>query len=346
MSDFPVVFKPADTTIVTEDTTNLSIFFEPVNGFSFSEQRMPFLPDAKGIQLFIPGKFIEPSFAFTRNRRTQTYMFETLYLCPFCPTLATETLTKPTRNSLIIKGSITENNVQQSIFLYIPFEVQTLQTGTQINLFDEVNKSMMAARTNENNKVTGTTIDLNNMVPKTPYHYYELVNDKKNVVIFFETSSLLLDPSLVALISPKMEYNAKTTNKTFTIYNSVNPPEMKRITLGMEDSIYIDCMPVDLVNEEKKTYLKQMPTLKGLNGLPAVPAIPMPNVQGLNFATDLIDQTTSYLEKSTHYILFIVFLALIVFLIFSIKKMFKATADDVEEDILPLLKEIQKKTGN
>jgi hypothetical protein len=69
----------------------------------------------------------------------------------------------------------------------------------------------------------------------------------------------------------------------------------------------------------------------------------MPNVQGLSYATDLIDQTTSYLEKSTHYILFLVFLALMVFLIFSIKKMFTASNDDVEADILPLLKEIQEK---
>jgi hypothetical protein len=120
---------------------------------------------------------------------------------------------------------------------------------------------------------------------------------------------------------------------------------MKRLTLGMEDNIYIDCMPVELVNEDRKTFMKQMniPTLKGANGLPV---IPMPNVQGLSYATDLIDQTTSYLEKSTHYILYLVFLALLVFLIFSVKKMFSTSMEDVEKDILPLLKEIQKKTAN
>jgi hypothetical protein len=101
-------------------------------------------------------------------------------------------------------------------------------------------------------------------------------------------------------------------------------------------------MPVELVNEDKKTYLKDIPTLKGSNGLPV---IPIPNVQGLNYATDLIDQTTSYLEKSTHDILFLVFLSLMVFLIFSVKKMFSKSSDNVEEDILPLLKEIQKKVN-
>jgi hypothetical protein len=175
------------------------------------------------------------------------------------------------------------------------------------------------------------------------------VNDKKNVIIFFDSSSLILSSTLVGMVPRKMEYNKKTTNKTFTIYESTNPPEMRRITLGMEDSIYIDCMPVELVNEDKKTFLKKMPslkesTLKGIDGL-GLPGIVMPNIQGLNFATDLIDQATSYLEKSTHYILFLVFLALIVFLIFSIKKMFKASSDDVEKDIMPLLKEIQKKVN-
>jgi hypothetical protein len=139
-----------------------------------------------------------------------------------------------------------------------------------------------------------------------------------------------------------MEYNQKTTNKTFTLYESANGPENRRITQGMEDNIYIDCMPVELVNEDKKTYLKDIPTLKGVNGLPV---IPIPNAQGLSYATDLIDQTTSYLEKSTHYILFLVFLSLMVFLIFSVKKMFSKSSDNVEEDILPLLKEIQKKVN-
>jgi hypothetical protein len=345
MSVFPVVFTPADTEIVKEDTTNLSFFFEPINGFSFFERQLPFM-NTQCIQLFLQGKFIQPSFTFTRNRRTQSYMLETLYLSPLCPTVSTKKLTTPTRNSFVMKGSMTENNKTQNIFMYIPFERQTLEAGTQVNTFDEMNKVIMNARLNDNTKVAGTTIDLNSMIPKTPYHYHELLSGgESNIIIFFESSSILLDPSLIALIPPNIKYNDNITNKTFTIYESVNPPDMKRITLGMEDNIYIDCMPVELVNEEKKTFMKQMnmPTLKGADGLPV---LPMPNVQGLSYATDLIDQTTSYLEKSTHYILFIVFLALMVFLIFSVKKMFNASVDDVEEDIMPLLKEIQKKTGN
>jgi hypothetical protein len=343
MSVFPVVFTPNDTTIITEDTTNLSIFFEPIPGFTFTKRPIPFLPSIMGIQLFIPGKFIEPSFAFTRNRRTQTYLLETLYLSPLCPTLVTDKLNNPTRNSLIIKGSITENGVTQHILLYIPFEPQTLDANVQVDLFDEANKAILNAINNEDTKVTGATIDLNNMVPKTPYHYYEiLVNGQKNVVLFFESSSILLDPSLGKMIPMNSVYNKNITNRTFTLYESVNPPEMKRVTTGMEDSIYIDCMPVDLVNEDKKTYMKKMPTLKGPNGLPV---IPMPNIQGLNYATDLIDQTTSYLERSTHYILFLVFLILMVFLIFSIKKMFESSSESAVEDIMPLLKEIQKKVA-
>jgi hypothetical protein len=136
-----------------------------------------------------------------------------------------------------------------------------------------------------------------------------------------------------------VNYN-NTTNKTFTLYQSVNIPENKRVISGMEDTIYIDCMPVELLNEDKNTFMKKMPTLKGVDGLPV---LPMPNVQGMSYATDLIDKTTSYLEKSTHYILFLVFLALMVFLIFSIKKMFGASSENAEEEILPLLKEIQKK---
>ena len=351
MSDFPVVFTPADTSIMTEDTTNLSYLFNTISGFKIeNKEPLPFLPGILGVQLSIQGNFNEPSFAFTRNRRTQTYKLDSLYLAPFCPTFNIVELPDPTRNSLVIKGSIAENGVQQTIFLYIPFEVQTVENCiVQVNLFDKVNTLMVNAINNNLKEVKGTNIDLNKMIPKSPYQYYELVNDKKNVIIFFDSSSLILSSTLVGMVPRKMEYNTKTTNKTFTIYESTNPPEMRRITLGMEDSIYIDCMPVELVNEDKKTFLKKMPslkesTLKGIDGL-GLPGIVMPNIQGLNFATDLIDQATSYLEKSTHYILFLVFLALIVFLIFSIKKMFKASSDDVEKDIMPLLKEIQKKVN-
>jgi hypothetical protein len=346
MSDFPVVFTPADTTLVTEDTTNLSYLCPPIQGFRFTDKvTLPFLPEAQGIQLALQGNFNEHAFAFTRHRRTQTYLLETLYLVPFCPTFSVTKLTDPTRHALVVKGSVTENGVQQTLFLYIPFESQTVETCiVQVNLFDKVNQLMVNALNNDVNDITGTTIDLNKMIPKTPFHYYELMNDKKNIILFFDSSSLILDSAVIGLIPSNMDYNKKTTNKTFTLYESVNPPEMRRITTGMEDNIYIDCMPVELVNEDKKTFMKQMevPTLKGANGLPVVP---MPNVQGLNYATDLIDQTSSYLEKSTHYILFLVFLALIVFLIFSIKKMFRESADSTEEDILPLLKEIQKKVN-
>jgi len=354
MSEFPVVFTPADTTNIVEETTNLSFFFEPVEGFTFLEQKLPFFNDVKGYQLFLKGKFTEPSFAFTRKNRTQTYMLETIYLAPLCPTFVagitpkcptdpSNDLTEPTRNSLIIKGSILEYNVKKTIYLYIPFVPPGIGSGTQVNLFEDANTAIVAARRNRETKVTGEAIDLNSMVPRTPFRYHDFNTDgQSNMIIFFDTSSILLDPSLIAIIKPNILYNKRTTNKTFNVFESINAPEMKRITPGMEDSIYIDCMPVELVNEEKKTFFKDLPTLKGANGLPA---IPMPNIQGLNYATDLIDQTTSYLEKASNYILFLVFLALMVYLIFSVKKMFNASTDDAEEEIMPLLKEIQKKTA-
>ena len=340
MSEFPVVFTPADTDIIVEDTTNLSFFFEPINGFSFFEKRQPFMPDANCIQIYLQSKFIQPSFSFTRNRRTQKYMLDSLFLSPLCPTVTAAALTTPTRQSFVIKGSFTENNKTESIFLYIPFEDQTLETGTQVNHFEEMNKSIVNAISKRDTVVKGISFDLNVMVPITPYYYHELlVGGQSNIIILFESSSLLLDDRLKPFIPPNIKYN-NTTNKTFSLYQSVNTPENKRVISGMEDTIYIDCMPVDLVNEEKKTFMKKMPTLKGVDGLPV---LPMPNVQGMTYATDLIDKTTSYLEKSTHYILFLVFLALMVFLIFSIKKMFSASSEDAEEEILPLLKEIQKK---
>ena len=342
MSDFPVVFTPADTSTMREDTTNLSYLFPNLNGFVISTQPLPFLPEVKGLQLSVKGNLNEQAFAFTRNRRTQTYLLDTLYLAPLCPTYSNGPLTTPTRQSLVIKGSSAEDT-KQVIYLYIPFETQTVESCiVQVNKFDKMNRLLVNALNLKVSDINGTNIDLNKMIPNTPFQYYEIINDKKNTILFFDTSSLVLDSTVAIMIPTKMEYNQKTTNKTFTLYESVNGPENRRITQGMEDNIYIDCMPVELVNEDKKTYLKDIPTLKGVNGLPV---IPIPNAQGLSFATDLIDQTTSYLERSTHYILFLVFLSLMVFLIFSVKKMFSKSADNVEEDILPLLKEIQKKVN-
>lgn len=341
MSDFPVVFTPADTSIMREDT-NLSYLFPNLNGFVMSTQPLPFLPEVKCLQLSVKGNLNEQAFAFTRNRRTQTYLLDTLYLVPLCPTYSNTPLSTPTRQSLLIKGSSAEDT-KQVIYIYIPFEIQTVESSiVQVNQFEKMNRVMVSSLNIGVVDINGINLDLNKMIPSTPYQYYEIINDKKSTIIFFDTSSLVLDSFFQNVIPTNMEYNQKTTNKTFTVYESMNGPENKRITQGMEDSIYIDCMPVDLVNEDKKTYLKDIPAIKGVNGLPV---IPIPNIQGLNYATDLIDQTTSYLEKSTHYILFLVFLSLMVFLIFSVKKMFSKSADNVEQDIIPLLKEIQKKVN-
>jgi hypothetical protein len=307
-----------------------------------STKPLPFLPEIKCLQLSVKGNLNEQAFAFTRNRRTQTYLLDTLYLAPLCPTYSNGPLSTPTRQSLVIKGSSAEDT-KQVIYIYIPFETQTVESCmVQVNQFEKMNRVMVSSLNIGVVDINGINLDLNKMIPSTPYQYYEIINDKNNTILFFDTSSLVLDTFFQNVIPTKMEYNQKTTNKTFTLYESMNGPENKRITQGMEDNIYIDCMPVELVNEDKKTYLKDIPTLKGVNGLPV---IPIPNAQGLSYATDLIDQTTSYLEKSTHYILFLVFLSLMVFLIFSIKKMFSKSSDNVEEDILPLLKEIQKKVN-
>ena len=341
MSDFPVVFTPADTSTKREDT-NLSYLFPSLNGFVISFNLLPFLPEVRCIQLSVKGNLNEQAIAFTLNRRTQTYLLDTLYLAPLCPTYSNGPLSTPTRQSLVIKGSSAEDT-KQFIYIYIPFETQTVESCiVQVNQFEKMNRVMVSSLNIGVGDINGINIDLNKMIPNTPFKYYEIIDDKKSTIVFFDTSSLVLDTFFQDIIPTKMEYNQKTTNKTFTLYDSVKGPENRRITQGMEDSIYIDCMPVDLVNEDKKTYLKDIPELKGVNGLPI---IPIPNVQGLSYATDLIDQTTSYLEKSTHYILFLVFLSLMVFLIFSVKKMFSKSADNVEEDIIPLLKEIQKKVN-
>ena len=86
MSDFPVVFTPADTSTMREDTTNLSYLFPILNGFVLSTQTLPFLPEVKCLQLSVKGNLNEQVFAFTRNRHTQTYLLDTVYLAPLCPT--------------------------------------------------------------------------------------------------------------------------------------------------------------------------------------------------------------------------------------------------------------------
>jgi hypothetical protein len=216
MSVFPVVFTPADTEIVIEDTTNLSFFFEPINGFSFFQKKQPFMPDVNCIQIYLQSKFIQPSFSFTRNRRTQKYMLDSLFLSPLCPTVSTATVTTPTRQSFVIKGSFTENNKTESIFLYIPFEVQSLEAGTQVNHFEEMNKSIVNARSKRDTVITGISFDLNTMVPSTPYYYHELlVGGQSNIIILFDSSSLLLDDALKSLIPPNVNYNNTTNHHNY-----------------------------------------------------------------------------------------------------------------------------------
>ena len=107
--------------------------------------------------------------------------------------------------------------------------------------------------------MSGTMLDLNPYIPKKPFSYYTHENVVKYHVAFFEESDLkysanLSIPNFTAVGTAPPAY--PETPKIETLYLSKDTPVYRKaLSDTFQDNIYIDCVPVDLL-EKPKNYTK------------------------------------------------------------------------------------------
>ena len=195
------------------------------------------------LRLYLENRSALPALSISSKGVTHLFTLQTLYLSHWHPykTRVSD------RISLVIECTH-QKNPSEKLLVYIPVS-KTATSKVPFNLIENTIAS---------NPVAGTMLDLNQYIPKKPFSYYTYENVAKYHVVFFDESDLKYSAALtipnypiVGTTSPYPE-----TPKIETLYLSKDTPVYRKaLSDTFQDNIYIDCVPVDLL-EKPKNYTK------------------------------------------------------------------------------------------
>jgi hypothetical protein len=185
-----------------------------------------------------------PALSISSKGVTHLFTLNSLYLCRWYPhkTLPSDQI------SLVIEGTH-QKNPSEKLLLYIPVS----KSATAKVPFQLIETTITTT------PMTGTMLDLNPFIPKKRFSYYTYENVTKYHVAFFEESDLkysatLSIPDFAVVGTAKPAY--PETPKIETLYLSKDTPVYRKaLSDTFQDNIYIDCVPVDLL-EKPKNYTK------------------------------------------------------------------------------------------
>jgi Na+-transporting methylmalonyl-CoA/oxaloacetate decarboxylase gamma subunit len=223
--------------------------------------------------------------------------------------------------SFVIEGLSLQNTNGEKILVYIPLNQGT---GSKSNMFYPMEAALTSESKTLRDNSTDLSIDFNKFIPENKYYYHTYTDSASTLyhIITFDTSLLSYDPNFGNILSTSLDKKTtdylseiKEKNNATISYplfvSTSNPINQDVIPNTFEDNIYIDCQPVDLLNNEGKNYLQT--TVKEAVGL------------------------VSYIEKSFPYLIFIVFLSLLIYFIYSLSSFIKSqfqTGDQPTTNVL------------
>ena len=101
---------------------------------------------------------------------------------------------------------------------------------------------------------------MNEFIPATTtdtdlYTYYKFTDNNGIIfhVVYFNNSSLGHTPALAV---PKNKAQYLATEQILNYKSTTVAKKHTNMTNQFEDNIYIDCVPIDLINQKEKKYLK------------------------------------------------------------------------------------------
>jgi hypothetical protein len=300
------------TSITAVDTSNVLN-----EGLSIKQS-----PKAPAIILSLGGRTSKAVMSIGMNGKLSSFNLYNAYITKVFPKF------KKLDNaySFVIEG-ISANSVNgEKIMIFIPINPPSLTNKLegQGNQFFSIHSALTSI-----NKLKEASYDLNvdfnKIIPEENFYYYTYTDSSGTSynIIAFDTSNLSYDTTFEKILDGSLnikssEYfsSIKEKNNATISYplfiSTSNPSNQDIITTSLEDNIYIDCQPVDLINKEGGNYMQT--TMKEAMGL------------------------ITYLEVSFPYLIMIVFIILLVIFIFSISSFLKKNlAGDIDSGKIDLI---------
>jgi len=248
MTTFPISFQDVD--VRTNPTLHLAFDFDLITSIVLNEgtaMNIQQNPIIQAIEISLAGMTSNPNISISMDSVTRLFTLNTLYITDRYPYVGTASNAK----CFVIEGYSIQNNNKEKVLIFLPMK----PTTDPKNLFYPLENAIV-------NQTNNIQINLNLFIPKVDinedyYNYYKHTDDDGCLfhVIFFANSYLGYSGVLTVPTNPPYVISDGATNpivsQTTTL--ALQHPKM---TNQFEDNIYIDCVPVDLVNQQEETYLK------------------------------------------------------------------------------------------
>jgi len=252
MSNLPVSFGKTD--IVKNSSLHLSYSFEKILSVEALNSQLPYVQDykIKALKLNLEGKTSNPSISISIDANTVLFTLNNCYITDLYP----HEKDVVTAKAFVIEGYSVEHVNKERLMIYLPMK----ETADTNNLFINLETAIMS--TVPNTRIENG-LDLNAYIPsasleKDLYTYFKHSDNNGTVYhnVYFNETSLGYTSAL------KVPANTDEYSSLAQIMNyksSTVAKEHSSMTNDFEDNIYIDCVPVDLLEQNKKKYLKVDP---------------------------------------------------------------------------------------
>ncbi len=246
MQNLPIAFDVTD--VVVNPTLHLSYNFDIISSIQVNtnsaldiDQTTPI----QAVQIELAGKTSNPNISVSMDATTRLFTLNTIYLTDTYPYMKGDNPGK----CLVIEGFSLENVNREKVLLFLPMQ----PTSTTKNKFNPLEMAIV-------NLSNVLELDLNSFIPsiditKDYYSYYKHTDNAGCLfhIVFFHSSSLGYTNALQIPTNPPgyESEEVRTVNQCKTL--AVHHTNMDN---QYEDNIYIDCVPVDLVNQTDKKYMQ------------------------------------------------------------------------------------------
>jgi len=248
MQNLPIEFVATDVT--KNSTLHLSYNFDIISSISLNEgnkldlnQKFPI----QALEISLAGKTSNPNISVSIDAVKRLFTLNCLYITDTFPHMTGDTNT----TCLVIEGYSIQNVNKERVLIFLPMNPST----TTKNVFYPLETAIV----NQNNNVQ---LDLNKFIPSADigrdyYQYYPHTDDSGVLfhVVFFENSYLGYSAALTIPTNPtgytSQAVVAIQKSSTLALYHN-------NMNNQFEDNIYIDCVPVDVINQKEQKYMKEI----------------------------------------------------------------------------------------
>ena len=278
MSVLPLRFDNS----VPSDKVGLSYSFNPVTTMTITENsKLPFYQTNQIPAISIDTPSTNASIALTLDGITLLYIIEKIHISSNRPTLKDNTYTT-NKYAVVVEGYSNIDTLRKKVLIFIPIDPDgsTLLVNNSLSAFNSIFLFLQnnTGQVIENDDLTKTISDIdfniNELIPNESFYIYEKSDNNSSSVnykvIFFEKSTLFTTSQSLAYFTSRFNKNTEqiryksashvpeiATDDFVLTQSSSRPSEKTSLTTTIEDSIYIDCQPVDVPSETSTNYFQK-----------------------------------------------------------------------------------------